>query len=111
MRVRSNSAGFVLDKIKQAGRRFSQVNDSSEDLELGLVDQDLVELQRIRKKYMDKALKLQKFQRRRLTRSHVVEQDNTSKQLEKMGEFAAWFCIAFVIFVWILAEIELRVMK
>ena len=83
------------------------VNDSSEDLELGLVDQDLVELQRIRKK----ALKVQKFQRRRLTSSHLVEQDNSSKQLEKMGEFAAWFCIAFVIIVCLLAEIELSVMK
>ena len=111
MRVRSNSAGFVLDKIKQAGRKLSLVNDSRGDLEMGLLDRDLVELQKIRKKYIEKASKLQKFQRRRLTATsnHVaIQQDKTSKQLEKMGEIAAWFCIAFVIFVCLLAEIELH---
>ena len=78
---------------------------------MGLLDRDLVELQKIRKKYIEKASKLQKFQRRRLTATsnHVeTQQDKTSKQLEKMGEIAAWFCIAFVIFVCLLAEIELH---
>ena len=109
MRVRSNSAGFVLDKIKQAERKLSLVNDSRGDLEIGLLDRALVELRKIRNKYIEKASKLQKFQRRRLTSNHVaIEQDKTSRQLEKMGEIAAWFCIAFVIFVCLLAEIELH---
>ena len=98
-----------MNTVKEAGRRLSLINDSRADLELGLVDKELVELRKTLKKYKDRASKLEKLQKRRLTNNRLtVEQSNQSKQLEKMGEFAAWFCVAFVIFVCILAEIELH---
>ena len=108
MRNRSNSAQYVLSKLKQV-RRLSLAQDNRVDLELGQVDHDLVKLQQIREKYREKSAKFDKFRKRRSTIVTPVQiQTNENKQLEKFGEIAVWFFILFIILVCVLAEFELN---
>ena len=108
MRSRSNSAQYVLSKLKQV-RRLSLAQDSRGDLELEKVDHDLVKLQQIREKYREKSAKFDKFRKRRSTIVTPVQvQASGNKQLEKMGEIAVWFFILFIILVCVLAEFELN---